>query len=102
MGLPHPCSLPIHDAAASHSCKRRQLILLQIGGDNEPLVAHTFAVGLSGAAIARKGVEKMAVVLNLVAVRCLHYSQFPWQRGGAGRGTGACCQQWWPGRSTPA
>ena len=59
-------------------------------------------MGLSGAAIARKGVEKMAVVLNLVAVRCLHYSQFPWQRGRAGWGTGACCQQWWPGLGAPA
>ncbi len=42
--------------------------LLQVGGGDEPFAAYSFAVGLPGSGITRKGVEQVSVVLNLTAV----------------------------------
>ena len=63
------------------------LRLLQAGGDDEPYTANALAVGLPWRAIAGEGIEGMAIILGLVAIRIRYRRQFPRQLGGTGWGT---------------
>src|SRR2546430_203224 len=75
---------------------QKLLILLQVGSGNKPLAKQLIAVGLTWVTIARKGIQEMPVVFNLVPVRRCLSAQLARKSSCAGRCTGAGLQQWWP------
>src|SRR6266852_1122033 len=82
--------------------RRSTALHSQIGCSHEPHAEKTFTIRLTGSSVPREGVERMTVILDLVAV-CIHlYAQFPSEGSRAGGSAGTCGEQRRPHLCTTA